>query len=203
MMEWQSAEMAAKRVRESGLTEVRTKLEELDRDRNLRHYFRSYCSLVKISGFLCAEARRRNDASFSGQAIIAIAQMAYGWMPTMLNQANIIKSAKHEDWCAFFDAADANGFDDAIAFIDRYESSPIGATWVGASKVLHFVNPKVFPIWDSNVARALASEDCKNHHYHTSPLAPRRGAAIDFRNGGAHALEWMRRTRGRHALRRP
>ena len=38
---------------------------------------------------------------------------------------------------------------------------------------------------------------------HMSHLAPRRGAAIDFRNGGAHALEWMRRTRGRHALQRP
>ena len=121
---------------------------------------------MKISGFLCAEARRRNDASFSGQAIIAIAQMAYGWMPTMLNQVNIIKSAKHDDWCAFFDAADVNGFDDAIAFIDGHESPPIGATWVGASKALHFVNSEVFPIWDSNVARALASEDCKTHHYH-------------------------------------
>ena len=38
---------------------------------------------------------------------------------------------------------------------------------------------------------------------HMSLLAPRRGAATDFRNRGVQALEWMRRTRGRHALWRP
>ncbi len=60
----------------------------------------------------------------------------------------------------------------------------------------------ILPCPHSMRSSAGFSIDCTGS-MHMSPLAPRRGAAIDFRNGGAHALEWMRRTRGRRALRRP
>ena len=44
-------------------------------------------------------------------------------------------------------------FYEAKNLIGNFTVSPINNSIVGLSKVLHFVNPEYFPIWDRRVAR--------------------------------------------------
>ena len=74
------------------------------------------------------------------------AHFAYGWMPRMLNLrperlAEAIRALNRAK------AGEVMSADDLAAV-----KAVINGSMVGASKVLHFVNPDVYPIWDSNVA---------------------------------------------------
>lgn len=100
-------------------------------------YLRTYPSIVAF-GTQAGEP----DSSF----LHRMALMTYGWMPRVLRLDPVyitsallaLKAAKEvtlDDWgrLAIQDLADCL------------------SSIVGASKVLHFVNPEVFPIWDSRI----------------------------------------------------
>ena len=57
------------------------------------------------------------------------------------------------------------------------EVAPINRSWVGTSKFLHFLNPEIFPIWDSRVAR----RSFKNLKLHWSKLTPRARGRVLWR----------------------
>ena len=125
----------------------------------MNHYLNSYCSLLKVSQSLCKQAK--GDPGFRNNAIVAVAHMAYGWMPTTLKKCDIDDEIKREDEKTILDAFDVKTSGDARKFVEGFASSPINDSCVGLSKALHFINPEFFPIWDSNVAQIFG----KHNHY--------------------------------------
>jgi hypothetical protein len=60
----------------------------------------------------------------------------------------------------------------AVSFLERHFPSgkpPFAGSWIGTSKMLHFINPDVFAIWDSKIAKAgcVNSGENKLRHYKT------------------------------------
>ena len=90
-----------------------------------------------------------------------LALAVYGWMPTIMRTFNydrlgsevvsgglrVLRSARPDD--AF----------SLLCKMDR--TAAVNHSWVGTSKFLHFLNPHVFPIWDSRVARAVGIKSYK------------------------------------------
>jgi hypothetical protein len=106
------------------------------------HYIRSYPILLEAAEHLCET--KKEDAP------LILAHIAYGWMPTIFKE---------------FDFSTPKGFigevrkvsdlEKARGFIKNLDDSPINDSWVGLSKVLHFIEPELFPIWDGNVAECF------------------------------------------------
>jgi hypothetical protein len=94
-------------------------------------------------------------------ALSAIAHMAYGWMPT------ILKKFSDSQPGIVGPATESRSFEEASGLIQSLDDSPINNSWVGMSKVLHFMNPEFFPIWDSRVAKhfglKISQVNKKNH----------------------------------------
>lgn len=88
-----------------------------------------------------------------------VALMAYGWMPRVLrlnpehlsSAVLVLKRAQ-------------------VATADNWTMVPVEDlanclnSVVGASKVLHFTNPQVFPIWDSGVERFRQRTEVSQYH---------------------------------------
>lgn len=95
-----------------------------------RHFLRYFASLEKITE----------------HELIIGANFTYGWMPTILN----FKSDKIEHAARILNKAksttvriDDNELLDLKALVNN--------SLVGTSKLLHFVNPEIYGIWDSRV----------------------------------------------------
>jgi hypothetical protein len=102
-------------------------------------YLRTYPELIKSTAILTKE--------MGEDALPAIAHMAYGWMPTILKKFSDSKTD------VVGSSTGCQSFEEASALIQSLDESPINNSWVGMSKVLHFMNPEFFPIWDSRVAK--------------------------------------------------
>ena len=74
------------------------------------------------------------------------------------------------------DAFDVKTSRDARNFVEGFASSPINDSCVGLSKSLHFINPEIFPIWDSNVAKTFGLQ---GYHYQVNKIQD-YGCYIDF-----------------------
>lgn len=75
-----------------------------------------------------------------------LAAMAYGWMPRILR----IDADYAKDAVVALNAAKSASAETASEVPIEIIASCLHSV-VGASKVLHFVNPSVFPIWDSKI----------------------------------------------------
>ena len=131
-------------------------IDELNRsqgDERRVQYLKSYPSLLEGSQILCTKARA--NPGFRKQTIVAIAHMAYGWMPTMLMNCDI----NDENANFILRAVNVNSSEEAIKFVFEFSNSPINNSWVGLSKTLHFIKPKFFPIWDSKVAKVFGKQN--------------------------------------------
>ena len=112
------------------------------------HYIRSYPELLKASDCLAN--------CYEQESVPMIAHLAYGWMPTILNYSNNTCQEKN-----IFAVRGVDDYDKALKFFDEIECSPINNSWIGMSKTLHFLNPKMFPIWDSNIAEVFGVSSYK------------------------------------------
>ena len=113
------------------------------------HYVKSYPLLLKSTAHLC-------DAMGSN-AVPGVAHIVYGWMPTILKNLTFDDHINDH----LIAARQINDFQSAFNLVDGLETSPINNSWVGLSKVLHFINPEFFPIWDSVVAKNFGVSDYK------------------------------------------
>ena len=104
-------------------------------------YIRSYPFLLRATELLYEKMEE--------DATVVISHIAYGWMPTILKNFDF---STHKSG-NFKNARNISSFDDAEKMISEFKYSPINKSWVGLSKVLHFINPQFFPIWDSKVAK--------------------------------------------------
>ena len=102
-------------------------------------YLRTYPQLLRSTALLAKE--------MGEDALPAIAHMAYGWMPTILKK---FSDSQPGIVCT---ATECRSFEEASELIKSLDDSPINNSWVGMSKVLHFINPEFFPIWDSRVSK--------------------------------------------------
>ena len=107
-------------------------------------YLTSYKTLLGISNELVKK--------YPEDAVLVISHIAYGWMPTILKKFSY---EDNPDACeSICKAVDVKRPEDGLCVIKFLpDASPINNSWVGLSKVLHFINPNIFPIWDSRVAR--------------------------------------------------
>jgi hypothetical protein len=81
----------------------------------------------------------------------------YGWMPTILD----FRSDRFEEAVAILNRAKAGRDPDLhdLALLKQLFNNSL----VGTSKLLHFIRPTLFPIWDSRVFRYLTGEEPYAH----------------------------------------
>jgi hypothetical protein len=86
-------------------------------------------------------------------AAVAILHMVYGWMPTMLRPIPYHCRAQRAELLRCLVAVREGRFLERgdLAIVERFANGSI----VGASKVLHVLNPTNYVIWDSRVARVF------------------------------------------------
>lgn len=153
--------------------------EDLQRDA----YGDSYRALIKLA------AASSDDLQHDAARSLACA--VYGWMPTILKKSEIeeidsvsplkkIKAIKY--------------WEEAEIFLSKIgDVAPINGSWVGTSKFLHFLNPAIFPIWDSRVAVSFHSkmaEKAKAAINRNEKLRPLH--LNHFCNRKDHYLEYMK-----------
>ena len=100
------------------------------------------------------EFAKRNKDEFDVTTLIGLAHMAYGWMPTMIQNITIVHN--FIEWKKQID----------IGFIDKPFLKEItkltNNSIVGASKLLHFLNPEMYPIYDSRVYKTISEKEKHN-----------------------------------------
>jgi hypothetical protein len=130
-----------------------TFLAALNRDgvrKDLQHdsYGNSYRALINLATAL------RDDPQHDAARSLACA--VYGWMPTILRDS---KLEKIESVTPLQTVKGIKSWEEAEKFLSKIDNdAPINGSWVGASKFLHFLNPEIFPIWDSRVAISFHSK---------------------------------------------
>ncbi len=85
--------------------------------------------------------------------VVAILHMVYGWMPTMLRPTVAHTEAERTHLLTTLEAAKRGELLDAkqLACVQRFANRSV----VGASKLLHVLNPVNYVIWDSRVAKVF------------------------------------------------
>jgi hypothetical protein len=101
-------------------------------------YINVYPSLIE------SIARQKEDI----HSLIAISHIAYGWMPT------IITSRFKDEDSFLWDKVKTGSLEEF--FLERMKEC-VNNSIVGASKFLHFRNPKRYAIWDSRVYRSITN----------------------------------------------
>jgi len=104
-------------------------------------YINSYSSLIRFTQDII-----KRPASDATSTITALTHMVYGWMPTMLDNINY-EGINFND--IFEELKSGRNID--ISGIAKLTNGSV----VGASKLLHFVYPDKYPIFDSRVYRGV------------------------------------------------
>lgn len=123
-------------------------------------YLRAYPHLI---AFLpsCKEIKEAD--------LVQAAHMAYGWMPTILEMNWSPSSTQLREGAGILQTARTRRTITAmdVARLAKLVNNSV----VGASKLLHFAAPDVFPIWDSNVFRFRAGSRRAPYHYQLNSSA--------------------------------
>lgn len=118
---------------------------------DLRHdaYGHTYRALIKL-------ASASNDDS-NCDAALSLACAVYGWMPTIFKGGEKIRELGPA--FSLEKVRSIKSWEEAKTFLSEVSDfAPINNSWVGTSKFLHFLNPDIFPIWDSRVAVSFHSK---------------------------------------------
>ena len=123
--------------------------------------FQSYSKLISFT----RECLLQNSES----KLIGLAHMVYGWMPTMLEYNEIDQSEN------VINEISKGSIE--IEFLEKIKMS-INNSIVGGSKLLHFINPNDYAIFDSRVYRAITRKEsydyntnnCNNYLYYIKRL---------------------------------
>ena len=114
-------------------------------------YFNSY---LYILSHLKAQKGNLNPES----TMVAIC-LIYSWMPRVPHKVVI----KDNDVIKLLNKAYHSTYENKLSEqeIETIQFS-INNSMVGTSKILHFINPNVYPMWDSNIAKIVKSEKDKS-----------------------------------------
>ena len=119
------------------------KIEQLlgaTRDVSNKSYVKAYSHFIKFFEDLDV---------IDQQSFVIGAHFAYGWMPTMVTLRE--QSNEFQDEIALLNRARNGEMLDADELYILRKS--VNNSMVGASKLLHFINPHQYAIWDSRVNR--------------------------------------------------
>ena len=94
-----------------------------------------------------------NFRQVSSDELYATVSMAYGFMPTAMN----IRRGDMEPFFAPLNALRNNGQRLTASELEGLKAL-INNSIVGTSKVLHFLAPEIYPVWDSRINRFLNGE---------------------------------------------
>ena len=138
-------------------------LEEVsptDIEKSIARYSQGYLALRAL-------IRDRTDPRDEMQ-LLAAAHAVYGWMPTILKKIDNLLQMSN-----FVLGVKGLSFADARPIVERAATPGPGSVFfslnnsvVGTSKLLHFLLPDLFPIWDSRIARLF---DFKNSSHNRPP----------------------------------
>jgi len=123
----------AKEILKLGFSDFDRKVNQTDA------YLSSYPRLLEATKALLRE--------MGTAAICPIAHLAYGWMPRILTFRSNEKTN-----ALLFEASYTDSLRSAELLVGSLRTLPTNNSMVGVSKVLHFMNPHFYPIWDSVVA---------------------------------------------------
>lgn len=124
----------------------------LARANNLKQRDEKEQQLTSYSFML--EFAQRNKKKLDKVAIIGLAHMAYGWMPTMIR--HIRSNFNLADWKKKIEkgSLEKSFLEEVMALTND--------SIVGTSKLLHFLNPEMYPIYDSKVYKSVTNGDKHN-----------------------------------------
>jgi len=113
-------------------------------------YLRTYPALLAIASSPGVDDSTR---------FLQLATAAYGWMPRIVRlDPEYLDSAIG----AFRESREATEANWPNLLVDQVAACLHSV--VGASKLFHFANPTVFPIWDKKVERFWLSREPSQHH---------------------------------------
>lgn len=113
-------------------------------------YLRTYPALLALAS--CPEVE-------DSMRFLQLAAAAYGWMPRIVRLDPEYLSSAIDAFRQAPEATDANW---PNALVEQVAACLHSV--VGASKLLHFANPAVFPIWDKKVERFWLSAEPSQYH---------------------------------------
>lgn len=126
--------------------EILTRAHLLDNENPEHSYHKSYFHFINYFA-------GRNE--ITEQDLVIGSNFTYGWMPTILN----FKSDEFDLAAAALNRAKAAA---RISSTDLMVlKGLINNSLVGVSKLLHFINPQVYAIWDSRVCNFLTGKSHK------------------------------------------
>lgn len=140
--------------------QVDKQLSELERNKLFRELINSNIESEIISDSYI-ESYKYFISYFKGlkkiqytHAVIG-AHAVYGWMPTVLN-CNEGRPSSEREQGKIVEILEAAKLSTPLEEKDLETLKTwINNSIVGASKLLHFINPEIYPIWDSNINRVV------------------------------------------------
>ena len=126
--------------------EILSKAHLLDNESPEHSYHKSYFHFINYFA-------GRNE--ITEQDLVIGSNFTYGWMPTILN-------FKSDNFQLGVDALNRAKGTARISSADlKVLKGLINNSLVGVSKLLHFINPQVYAIWDSRVCNFLTGKSYK------------------------------------------
>ncbi|MGI2026683.1 MULTISPECIES: hypothetical protein [unclassified Endozoicomonas] len=120
-------------------------------------YIVSYSHLVRFTSGI---------QFFTATELVALSHMVYGWMPTILSLHISEETGALEGTALILQKAKQEG---SLSYDDLSQlKALVNNSMVGASKLLHFVAPEHFPIWDSKVYRFCHKQE--PHQYRVNSI---------------------------------
>jgi hypothetical protein len=125
--------------------------DKIERDNDFISFNKSYIEFIKYF-------KEKNELIYSD--FIIGANFTYGWMPTILKIRKNDKHDENEDKTnkiveIINKAKNAKSYNELEDNDYEILKEAINNSYVGASKLLHFINPEVYGIWDSRVHNFL------------------------------------------------
>ena len=115
---------------------------------------------------------------WTADSCILLAHIVYGWMPTILTLSPGQPAGDENSDAIFQDAETIAELLNTDACITAQEPAKesylellkafVNNSFIGASKILHFIYPHHYAIWDSNVADAIKNADHLQDKQYTS-----------------------------------
>lgn len=132
------------------------KLEELKPKHEKMSYMHQYSAMIKHGANL--KLSELED-------VLVFSMAVYAWMPTTLKHNN--RGSK-----ALTNALTKVKKSEKLDVSDyKTVSSYMNNSYVGTSKLFHFINPEKYPIWDSLIARRFGitgSNECNKYDYYSA-----------------------------------
>ena len=121
--------------------------------------------IIYRSYFKLLEFTKRNIITKDAISLFGIANMVYGWMPTMLDNIDKETIEDQNKISNIWENITLGSLDsDFLNEIKNITNNSI----VGGSKLLHFVNPNNYAIFDSKVYKAITenkTSQCNTENY--------------------------------------